>query len=256
MADKALAEPLKPCPFCGGAAAIEVKKAGYRVRCQTPDCDAKMRGAWHDVAEEMWNRRVNGAAMKGARMPVSESAPISEEAWGRLVVHRHATDRPTEIVAWLYEDALPDGYPYDLMFPHSKVDIVRMFPVFAPASEDWKARALSAEADIARMTEAFNRENGPTFMGEPVLPKPRELVDYNDYLVEYYDADDLRPYVKDAARLDWLEANGCERFQRHEGKESAKRWFDCVTDGSDYSPTLRAALDAAIDAARSQERGE
>lgn len=28
----------------------------------------------------------------------------------------------------LYEDELPDGYPYDEMFPYSWVDIVRLFP--------------------------------------------------------------------------------------------------------------------------------
>lgn len=38
----------------------------------------------------------------------------------------------SEPVAWIHEDELPDGYPYDAMFPFSKVDIVRMFPVFAP----------------------------------------------------------------------------------------------------------------------------
>lgn len=37
-----------------------------------------------------------------------------------------------EPVAWIHEDELPDGYPYSTMFPFSKVDIVRMFPVFAP----------------------------------------------------------------------------------------------------------------------------
>lgn len=42
--------------------------------------------------------------------------------------------------------------------------------------EDWKARAIAAEADIERMTDAFNRENGPTFMGEPVLP-PGKMVE-------------------------------------------------------------------------------
>lgn len=42
--------------------------------------------------------------------------------------------------------------------------------------EDWKARAIAAEADIERMTDAFNRENGPTFMGEPVLP-PEKMVE-------------------------------------------------------------------------------
>jgi hypothetical protein len=37
------------------------------------------------------------------------------------------------VVGWIYEDELPKNYPYDAMFPHSKVDGVRMFPVFAPA---------------------------------------------------------------------------------------------------------------------------
>ena len=46
----------------------------------------------------------------------------------------------------------------------------------AGGGEDWQARALSAEADIERMTDAFNRENGPTFMGEPVLP-PEKMVE-------------------------------------------------------------------------------
>lgn len=29
---------------------------------------------------------------------------------------------------WIYEDELPDDYPYDAMFPYSKVDGVRLFP--------------------------------------------------------------------------------------------------------------------------------
>jgi len=29
---------------------------------------------------------------------------------------------------WINEDELPDDYPYDEMFPYSKVDIVRLFP--------------------------------------------------------------------------------------------------------------------------------
>jgi len=32
---------------------------------------------------------------------------------------------------WLYEDELPEGYPYDEMFQYSKVDGVRMFPASA-----------------------------------------------------------------------------------------------------------------------------
>jgi hypothetical protein len=38
----------------------------------------------------------------------------------------------THLVGWIYEDELPSSYPYDSMFPHSKVEGVRMFPVFAP----------------------------------------------------------------------------------------------------------------------------
>lgn len=35
-------------------------------------------------------------------------------------------------LAWIYEDELPRGYPYDAMFQHSEVrEGVRMFPVFA-----------------------------------------------------------------------------------------------------------------------------
>lgn len=42
-----------------------------------------------------------------------------------------------EPVAWIYEDQLPDGYPYHIMFPYSEVrDGVRMFPVYAPLSAD------------------------------------------------------------------------------------------------------------------------
>lgn len=29
---------------------------------------------------------------------------------------------------WIYEDELPEDYPYDAMFPYSRVDGVRLFP--------------------------------------------------------------------------------------------------------------------------------
>ena len=52
---------------------------------------------------------------------------------------------------------------------------------------------------------------------------------------------------RDKARLDWVEANGCDNFvgpnTYHEGE---RRWFDTVTDGSNYSDTIRAAIDAAM----------
>ena len=45
------------------------------------------------------------------------------------------TEQQAHVVAWLYEDELPVGYPYNTMFPFSKVDGVRMFPVYAPSSQ-------------------------------------------------------------------------------------------------------------------------
>lgn len=52
---------------------------------------------------------------------------------------------------------------------------------------------------------------------------------------------------RDRVRLDWVEANGCDNFvgpnTHHEGE---RRWFDTVTDGSNYSDTIRAAIDAAM----------
>lgn len=57
-------------------------------------------------------------------------------------------------------------------------------------------------------------------------------------------AEDLRA---DAMRLDWLEAQGWPgQFERTLGRPDHQRWFDSQTDGSDYSPTLRAAIDAAM----------
>jgi hypothetical protein len=40
------------------------------------------------------------------------------------------------VLGWIYEDELPKDYPYDSMFPFSKVDGVRLFPVFAPVQHE------------------------------------------------------------------------------------------------------------------------
>lgn len=57
-------------------------------------------------------------------------------ALAELQEYRKATSEP---IAWINEDELPEGYPYDVMFPFSKVDIVRLFPVYAPLSEPERA---------------------------------------------------------------------------------------------------------------------
>lgn len=62
------------------------------------------------------------------------------DLWREAEAMLEAAPEPTEpsntpsapAVVWLYEDELPPNYPYDAMFPYSKVDGVRMFPVFVP----------------------------------------------------------------------------------------------------------------------------
>lgn len=58
--------------------------------------------------------------------------------------------------------------------------------------------------------------------------------------------------ARDSLRLDWLDANGCGQFCRSPHDKPERRWFDADTRDSDYSPTLREAIDAAIDLAGSE----
>ena len=65
--------------------------------------------------------------------PVSRGISDIEAAGELMLEAALALAEPAEQpVAWLYEDTLPPEYPYDAMFPYSKVNGVRMFPVFAP----------------------------------------------------------------------------------------------------------------------------
>ncbi|HDR2353306.1 TPA: hypothetical protein QCH65_000450 [Enterobacter roggenkampii] len=57
----------------------------------------------------------------------------------RALAELQACRKVAEPIAWINEDELPEGYPYDAMFPFSKVDIVRLFPVYAPLSEPERA---------------------------------------------------------------------------------------------------------------------
>ena len=51
----------------------------------------------------------------------------------------------------------------------------------------------------------------------------------------------------DVARMDWLEARGYPgQFYACDDGLPTEKWFDSETIGSDYSPTLRAAIDAAM----------
>ena len=73
----------------------------------------------------------------------------------------------TEIVAWLYEDSLPPEYPYDAMFQYSRVDGVRMFPVFAPAPDCREAvlRAAVSACVAAKRRHAESRTDDAFNLG-------------------------------------------------------------------------------------------
>lgn len=53
-----MSEELKPCPFCGGTDAEEVRdmETGlFAVQC--PDCSANILGYTPDEAKDLWNTR-------------------------------------------------------------------------------------------------------------------------------------------------------------------------------------------------------
>ena len=64
--------------------------------------------------------------------PQSPALAFGDEAWARFCAQLQAQ---AKVIGWINEDELPENYPYDVMFPHSKVDGVRLFPVFAPAQQ-------------------------------------------------------------------------------------------------------------------------
>lgn len=72
----------------------------------------------------------------------------------------------------------------------------------------------------------------------------------NGYPIDYAFAATPAPRVDedDTARLDWLETHGCGQFQGPGwmGADGERNWFDNDTIGSDYGPTLRHMIDAAM----------
>ncbi len=75
------------------------------------------------------------------------------------------TTRPVQTeqqpVWWIHEDELPEGYPYDAMFPFSKVDVVRMFPVYAPIAQ-------TAPQGKFRMGDRVKKSTGSEWVGRVV----------------------------------------------------------------------------------------
>jgi hypothetical protein len=101
-----------------------------------------------------------------------------------LQEYRKSAGKP---IAWLNEDELPENYPYDEMFPFSKVDIVRLFPVYSP-------------------------QPAPAVEVVPVVMKDhqiRELVnELRDIAVEYHGTHQLRERIARTLRTAMLQSFG------------------------------------------------
>lgn len=70
---------------------------------------------------------------------------------GELLVY--AAPQIPVIIGWVNEDELPENYPYEKMFPFSKVDIVRMFPVYGP-----QLPAVPPELTKAKLHEIWDEK--------------------------------------------------------------------------------------------------
>lgn len=68
--EKKMSEELKPCPFCGGKAVIEVIELHRHIICKMPvykggafiectECGCAISGETETEATEKWNRRLN-----------------------------------------------------------------------------------------------------------------------------------------------------------------------------------------------------
>lgn len=116
---------LLPCPFCGGAPitqeypphqhhfTINGEKfpdhpGSFAIEC----CGAGMIDDTMERVSERWNKRFQ---------------PV------------------TEPYSWVPEDELPENYPYHAMYPFSKVDGIRWFPVFLPPQTENELRNDNAK---------------------------------------------------------------------------------------------------------------
>ena len=152
------------CPFCGGKADLhQFIRSRYSVDCS--DCDAGMIGfVSEEEAIEKWNTRVLKAQPAGVVLP----EPMKRGDEGGSGEYGAAMIRGYN--ACLREVARLNSSP---------VSAGEYGDAYQGAREDmaiWKRRALEAETKVREQDQiienlgnALNDENGPTFMGEPVL---------------------------------------------------------------------------------------
>lgn len=79
--------------------------------------------------KEFWEGSNGGRAMLKKEPCGGYTYAKPQELWKVWQAAQPAAGEP---IAWMHEDELPERYPYDAMFPFSKVDFARMFPVFGP----------------------------------------------------------------------------------------------------------------------------
>ncbi len=86
-----------------------------------------------DLIDQLEAARQRIAVLEDKEFRSSEIKKIMRERFEAAEAELARRDAAAgEPIAWINEDELPENYPYDDMYPYSKVDIVRLFPVFGP----------------------------------------------------------------------------------------------------------------------------
>lgn len=111
------AEPAPTYPPCKGLNCGATDGVSHSAECQAEHAAAVAGGTFVPAAAEACKHGTPYRYECDACEPAATKQPAGEVQ---------------EPLAWIHEDELPEGYPYDAMFPYSKVDVVRMFPVFGP----------------------------------------------------------------------------------------------------------------------------
>jgi hypothetical protein len=69
-----------------------------------------------------------GQLAKSYHAGASEAKAAAQQDYEARILSALIPPPLPHVVGWIYEDELPEGYPYDEMYPFSRVDGVRLFP--------------------------------------------------------------------------------------------------------------------------------
>ncbi len=166
----------KPVPTYGGpydSYTIPVKDSDGYFECERYDHDEGgwlTEGAgWHCLGVKLVNDQ---------SFVVDPSNPRYNEIEAFAAAAPQASAAPADPLCWVFEDELPDSMTtgaYNALYPHSRVDMVRMFPIFgpaapvAPAAHALSQAAQDVLAERRRQVEAegYDTEHDDTHvMGE------------------------------------------------------------------------------------------